>query len=319
MKNISSTICAIFVFAYTTGAALLMEEDFGYTPGSLTNNPLWSGSGASIDVLADNLDFLPPLLNQTGLIRVIPGIDGSVYRNFTSVTQGNVYYSALIRCVAVPGSAALYVTSLQASGSTGPVGRVDPLSLYVIGTNDGYQFGIRHTENDVSFAPQVLITNTVHFIVMKYLFGLDGNAQLYIDPVPGAVEPPIPDADSLLARDPDDAPTYDPSDLAVVGFRALPIVEQGTWDFDRMRIGTDWASVTDPGYLVISVQMVPEGAQFSAHGVPGQVYRVQTTLGLEPPVWGTVLSISAASDGLVQWTDTGAFFTPSLFYRLISP
>lgn len=321
MKRLIITLIIFFVFY--SYSSTLTTDDFDYPVGdNLWLNPPWEGYGNGIAIVGGNLtysNFITTFYSEA-MLQISGGNDSISYRNFTDVPviEGYVYYSVLINCISLPGTnESLYITSLQQSGSTGPLGRIDPLSLYVqgVGTNNGYIFGIRHTENDVDFTSNIFFTNTTHLLVMKYLFGLWGNAQLYVDPIPGEPEPQNPDADSLLARDADDAPTYDPPDLSVVGFRSLTNIDQGIWQFDSIRIGMNWESVT-PKELRVSIQKVSDGIQLNSIGIPNDIYLIQTKTNLisNQDRWKTVALIPSLSDGSIRWMDIRNF--SKMFYRI---
>jgi hypothetical protein len=86
----------------------------------------------------------------------------------------------------------------------------------------------------------LLATNTTHLIVMKFTFGTNGYASIYIDPSLGGSEPSFPNA---RTENDDDGGGYDAANLQVVRFHSPAAPVQGTFTLDTVRIGTQWADV----------------------------------------------------------------------------
>ncbi len=72
--------------------------------------------------------------------------------------------------------------------------------------------------------------------------------------------------------------------------------------------------------LQLTAQLTAAGFQLSGLGVPGDAYLVQGAASLVPPVaWLTLTTQIAATNGLIQFSDTNSASRPCFFYRLISP
>ena len=72
--------------------------------------------------------------------------------------------------------------------------------------------------------------------------------------------------------------------------------------------------------LQLTAQLTAAGFQLSGFGVPGDAYQVQGATSLVPPVaWLTLTTKIAATNGLIQFSDTNSASRSCYFYRLISP
>ena len=88
-----------------------------------------------------------------------------------------------------------------------------------------------------------------------------------------------------------------------------------------------YGSVTSSPAAVVVVpsatllaQRIANGFNFNALGVPGNIYLLQATTNLLPPVnWLALATNVADTDGLVQFEDTNTSGNPQRFYRLASP
>lgn len=71
----------------------------------------------------------------------------------------------------------------------------------------------------------------------------------------------------------------------------------------------------------LSYQLTTNGQiSLSATAEPDELFEVQTTTNLNPPiVWSTVFTNNADSNGLIQFTDTNAIVLPEQFYQLVFP
>ncbi len=248
-------LCVTFgrLFLAASGAAPLLEEGFNYPAGSnLATNSPWAGSsGASISIVNSNLSLLNlrDTVPSGNMLKIGGGTSRNVYRNFSSnaVTGGAVYFAALFRCTLLPTNAQ-FVASLMSAGNTSPNQPDDPLDLYITTATNGCTFRIGHNGNDpVTASRLTLAVNTTHFIVLKYAFGSGGRASLYVDPAPGGTEPATPNAGTELGEGTDAA------NLQILLFHAPSAAAQGSFNFDTLRIGTNWADVTPmPNVLAVS-------------------------------------------------------------------
>ncbi len=278
-------------------AAPLMEEGLIYPSGSnLAANPPWAGgSGASISVVSSNLSL--PALRDTvpsgGMVKIGGGTSRTVYRNFatTAVTNGALYFSALIKCTLLPTNSQP-MAFFQTSGATDFTASDNPMSLYILQANNGYCLRVaEHGEN--SQLSKTLAVNTTHLIVVKYGFrvGNQDRVSLFIDPTPGGNEPTTPDAAISDIPFPN---------LRLMGLFAPSLASQGSWNLDTMRIGTNWADVT-PVPTALTVSGPQDQAVCFGKGVTFSV----TALGTAPLIyhWRT--------NGVLVSGATNAVFTLS--------
>jgi len=231
------------VLSQVHGAPLL-EESFNYTAGSSlgTDSP-WSGSAnPSLAVVAGslsvtNLRSIAPAGNK---LQVSGGTTANAYRSFsaTPVTNGAVYCSFLINC-AIPPTNSQFTLALLRDGATSASPPDDPLDLYVRPQGAGFGFTVRSGGSDPASASKILATNTTHSVVVRYDFGFHRKSQSLYRSHPGGAEPLNPDAST--SSDDDNTGASSPR---VILFRAASSVGPGVWDFDTVRVGTNWADVT---------------------------------------------------------------------------
>ena len=221
-----------------------MEEGFNYPAGTaLAANPPWSGGiGSSVEVVGGNLTLtnLQDTAPSGNMLQIGGGASRTVYRNFSgnAVTGGAVYYSALIRCLQLPTNSQ-FIASLLPAGSTSHNRDTDPLTLSVTTGGGGYRFSLSSAGGDSSTGGAGLTANSTHFIVLKYIFGSTGQARMYVDPTPGGVEP----SSATISPEQGDSGTG-AANLQVLLLQASSSVGQGVFNFDTIRVGTNWADVT---------------------------------------------------------------------------
>lgn len=289
-----AALCWMLALVPVAYAAPLMEEGFVYPVGTgLAANPPWSGTiGPSAGVVSGNLSLgnYPGTTPAGNMLQIGGGGSQFVYRNFAdnpvmAASAAAVYFSALIKCTQLPTNSQ-FIASLMEAGVTSPSQGADPLDLYLTySTNNSgsYRLSVRSDGSDRATARTVLAPNTTHLIVVKYTFGTNDSASIYIDPTPGDPEPAFPDA--LTGEEDDDGGGGpEPSNLQVLLLQSPSSASQGSFYLDTLRIGTNWADVT-PGRLPVSVtgpqnQAVCGGspATFSvtASGMPPFSYQWRT-------------------------------------------
>jgi Immunoglobulin I-set domain len=273
--------CLGFVAVQQMQAAPLMEEGFNYSIGSyLAANSPWAGSsGASVSIASGNLSLttLRGTSPAGNLLQIGGGTSRTVYRNFSSspVTSGAVYFSALIQCTVLPTNSQ-QMAFFQTSGASDFTASDNPMSFYIVNASGGYCFRVaEHGEN--SQLSKTLTVNTTHLIIIKYGFQVGGNdrVSLYIDPTPGGPEPTTADASISDITFPN---------LQLIGFYSPSLASQGGWNFDTMRVGTNWADVTPvPVPLTVTdpqnqAVCFGSGVSFSvtATGTPPVIYHWRT-------------------------------------------
>ncbi len=264
-------------------ASPLMVEGFNYPAGiGLAANPPWTGSaGTSLGVVSGNLTLtnLVATVPAGDMLQVTGGTSRTVYRSFsgTAVNGGAVYFSALIQCTLLPTNSQ-FIASLLNAGNTSPNRDTDPLDLYVNAITNGYRLSVITAGSDSATVRVTLAPNTTHFIVMKYVFGSSSQASIYLDPLPGGTEPNSPNASTSSDSG------AGASTLQNVLFRSSSSSGQGGFNFDTLRIGTNWADVTPmPTPLSLigpqdEIVCYGSGASFSvlANGTPPFTYQWRT-------------------------------------------
>lgn len=246
LNRILIPICLAGFIAQSASATLFFEEGFNYTSGGLSGNGSWVGGSSGLTVGSANLSY-PGLADATSpgnnLVVTSGGTAGSMTVPFTStaITGGSVYYSFLAEATTLP-TGNNYLTSLLPTGATGPNGGSDPLAVYVGQQTAGssYKVGVRHnglgSGATYASANAAFTLNTANFFVVKYTFGSGGTISLYVNPTPGGTEPT---ADVTAGAGGTEA-----SDLLLLGFKAQSSATAGVWQFDTLRVGDTWASVT---------------------------------------------------------------------------
>src|SRR5205823_5625548 len=72
--------------------------------------------------------------------------------------------------------------------------------------------------------------------------------------------------------------------------------------------------------VILDFQIINGNAVINFAGIPGEVYRVEATPSLAPPIqWSTVSTNVASTNGLFQFVDAQAKNFPMRFYRAINP
>jgi hypothetical protein len=237
----AALILALTGLVQLRGAAVI-EEGFNYPPGtSLAANAPWAGtsSGAiSIELGSLSVTNLRGIFPSGNQLQLNGTATVSARRNFAATAiSDDVYCSFLIRC-ATPPTNQQFILSLLRPGATSASPPDDPLDVYVRPNGGGYSFTITSVGSDPSASSAVLLPNTTHLVVIKYIFGTLGAGSLYIDPAPGGAEP-FP---SINAGADDNV---GPPSLQVLLFRSTS--GAGVWNFDNVRVGTNWSDVTPAG------------------------------------------------------------------------
>jgi Immunoglobulin I-set domain len=289
-----AVFCGLLALVPRAPAAPLMEEGFDYPAGTaLAANPPWSGvTGPSVSVVSGNLSLtnLQATAPAGNMLQIGGGGSVFAYRNFSDSPVASaegvaVYCSALVHCT-LPPTNRQFIACLLPAGATSANAPNDPVDLYVTTGSGGCRLAIRSEGSDAATASTVLTTNTTHLIVIKYTFGSNDFASLYVDPVPGAPEPAFASAQTGGdgGGEDDDGGGGDAANLQVLLFQSPDTAAEGGIDFDTARVGTNWADVT-PKILPVSVsgpqdQAVCSGspAVFSvtANGTPPFTYQWRT-------------------------------------------
>ena len=223
----------------------LMYEPFNYTPDPLNgltvqSGGLWVGinAGDSILVVAGNLTY-PGLPSSVGNKVAFDGGGRDYYRDFASQTTGSVYRSFILN-----------VTSLGSLTATGGYfsGFMQDLSTTIFGAtvwtrlstiSGKYNVGISTRSSSApSWVTTDLDPNTSYFIVCAYDFiagTANDVARVWLNPVPGGSEP---------AADATSVPNTDLTSAARTFLRQDNATNTPFIEFDELRVGSTWASVT---------------------------------------------------------------------------
>jgi len=294
-------------------------------PGSnLGSAAPWGPSSSQVKVASGNLTH-PTLqaLTPAGNMASIAGSGGgSSYRTFNSsaVSSGTVYYSFLVQCTSLPTTGDKYLTGFLPSVNSGPQGSSDPLALYAKLSGVGYQLAIRKSGASTTYAPTVFALNTTYFVVVKYAFGAgagDDVVSLYLSPTPGGAEPAS--ADATLSGG------TDAGDLQYIYLKSSS--GYGTWNFDTLRVGPTWASVTpaeggEPQTDLprITQTFIVAGAVIlrGTNGTPDGIYRVLSSANPGQPQaeWSMIATNRFDSNGAFDCTNLITQPGPQ-FYRLL--
>ncbi len=237
----------ILLFAESAVGQQLLYEPFNYSPSATSglaaqSNNRWTpfNTGDSIFVVSGNLPTTPiaGFPASTGN-RIVFGDAGTDYaRTFPSQSVGIVYYSLILRVIAIGGlnTTGGYIVALGSSNTT--LGA----TLWLRRAGAGYNIGIskRAATADVIWGTTEVALNADVLVVAAYTFNgaSDDVARLWINPTSfGGAEPTT----TLIT-------TTTGTDLSSIG-RLILRQDSNTetpdsLSIDEIRVGTSWASVT---------------------------------------------------------------------------
>jgi len=252
-------VAAFFLAIQVVHAQALFSEGFNYTPGQglanqvnpSTGNAWINGNNSELTIGSSQLTY-PGLQELTGyeLVYTSLGSSSSSYTTYNSVTSGSIYYSFLINCTTLP-TANEYITALN-PGTTTPGGSGDAISTYVGASGSGWKIGVRTTGGGTGAAYSgALALNTTYFVVEELTLGSAPVVNLYLDPVPGDVQPGTPTATQSTANA--------INSVDDVGFKVQSTTATGNFDIGNLLIAQDWADVTPAA--------VPEPSALALMGV----------------------------------------------------
>ncbi len=241
----------------------LLEENFSYGSGQLTDAPggsgtnvsggNWSsvsGSGNYINVVDGNLLYTSYPSSSIGRsISIISSISSSedVRRNFSDISSEKIYASFLVNILnttgldETEGNYFIHFTNIGGTGS-GFHAR-----LYIRAQGSNIQFGIRaRSDNTTSWAPALYNTGTTNLIVISYdiVSGDDNNiAILWINPNLSGLEP-IADATSTNQI----STQADPDGIDALGIRQDYTGNSTTPNaiIDGIRVAPTWSNAPLP-------------------------------------------------------------------------
>jgi hypothetical protein len=311
---------------------LLFYEPFDYenfgSPVTSNTPANWAFGGSNpndLNVATGSL-FCPDLAAPLGHSVTNGGAGLGVRRLFgTNLSSGVIYVSALFR-VNDLGYGTLLGSTAATGFQVGALTAADNTSFrlqVMVKSNSpaGYLLGVQ--KGGTGVAPTYDVTerhagDTV-FVVGKYDFTVSPNAvSLWINPTAstfGAVEPTT---GFLSQTNGTDGYTIDRFNMRQN--TATSVLAAMQWD--EMRVGLSWASVTPPltdapTVLTSSLRLTNGAFQFAYTNLSTQSGTVYASTNLTN--WATTGTATQISSGLFRFTDPAATNYPRRFYQLRSP
>lgn len=333
MKKFYFLLCLLAMSLAGIGQQLL-SEPFNYTPDPVNglfaqSAGVWTriNSGDSILVTSGSLSYTG-LPASTGNKVSYDGGGADYYTSFTSQTSGTVYGSFILNLSSLGtlnNAGGGYFASFLQDASTSAFGGVVWLKASTT-TVGKYNIGIstRSSGSAVSWLSNDLDINTSYFVVIAYemVSGTANDvAKIWLNTTAIGGTEPAADATAVSGT----------SDLTSVG-RFLLRQDNATntpfIDFDELRVGTTWASVTPSGTVTIptptTTSISPSSATAGGTGFNLSVFGTNFISGQSTVTWNgsnlatTFVSateltavvpasnIAAAGTALVGVTTTGA-------------
>lgn len=303
-----SYLLLAFLFATTTAATaeVLLNENFEYEAETLLGSNVWVAYGthpnSPIQLVASGLiyDGYQNAVKGKGvsLGKEASGADAQ-YIFSKSITEGSLYYAALINLTEAPTEkAGAFITLLQPgfSGSleSGKTGTEFALLSALHSADGRYKLQISRNNTTVAATEATYLYNTTYLVVVKYSIiegSTNDEVRLYVNPT-SATEPTT--ADALYNQS-------SGSDLNTTrGFHGIELCQTqaanknaATLTIDAIRVATTWAELfpsattdPEPKKPVISA---PESIEFggSYYVLTGESYDVKIAVkgtGLEDDV-----------------------------------
>lgn len=250
MKRIYLLISLLCLFAMSSRAQLLYEP-FNYTPHATLGLSVQSGvvwqtvnTGDSILVEAGSLSYAG-LAASTGNKVKFDDAGTDYYRIFTAQTSGSVYTSFILNVTALGGmttAGGSYFSGLNQTGSTTAFGAT--VFTRLSATAGRYNVGIATRSNStISWLAADLVPGTPVFIVTAYdIIGGTANdvARIWLNT--SAIGAAEPGADATAAPGTDLSGGVERTFLRQANAAGTPFIQ-----FDELRVGTSWTSVTPAG------------------------------------------------------------------------
>lgn len=229
---------------FTGNAQILLYEGFEYPAGDSLPQHGWTGlnSGDQILVTAGNLDYAG-LATSVGNKIAFSDYGRDFQKTFTAQTSGTIYMSYIIQATFLDSLDAVggYFAGLVAGSSTTNFAS----TLWAKKNGTGYSLGLnaRSSVAYTSWNATALTANTPIFVVVSYemISGITNDvAKMWINPAPASLGlATSPAADITIINGGTDLASFDKIFLRQDSYKETPGVE-----FDEIRVGTSWASVT---------------------------------------------------------------------------
>ncbi len=251
------TLVALVMLVISSKAQLLVHEPFNYTPDPILG--LWTQStatwlrintGDSVLVTSGNLTY--PGLPASAGNKVSFDANGSDYYRVVTgspVTSGSVYYSFILNVSSLGGLATTggYFTSLIQGGSTTSYGA--SIWTRLSSTAGKYNIGISTRSNStVTWLSTNFDPGTPYFVVGAYdiISGTANDvARIWVNTSAIGGAEPAADATSVAGTD------LTASGIDKVLLRQDAATTTPFIDFDELRVGTTWQSVTPSGVVPV--------------------------------------------------------------------
>jgi hypothetical protein len=282
---------------YDIGA--LFTDDFSYTLGTLLSNNGWvahSGAGTNPPAITSpGLTYGNYLGSGVGNAVTLSGDGEDDNHSFTNTSSASVYASAMIK-VTSANSTGDYFFHFGVTGSTSYNARV-----FVKSASGGFVFGVckSATTGNIQWSPTVLATGSNNFIVLKYTFvsgAANDNAELFINPAVGGVEPASSDLAAVIT----DADFTAIDKICLRQSSTTPVVK-----VDGIRVGQTWASVTPRSVQVLTLTAFLEGVtNAGGTAMRNDFWPITGTVELHD---GSTLALVEAKTGVLSTAGVGTF------------
>lgn len=294
-----SYLLLAFLFATTTAATaeVLLNENFEYEAETLLGSNVWVAYGTNpnspIQLVASGLiyDGYQNAVKGKGVSLGKEALGADAQYIFSkSITEGSLYYAALINLTEAPTEkAGAFITLLQPGNSgsleSGKTGTEFALLSALHSADGRYKLQISRNNTTVAATEATYLYNTTYLVVVKYSIiegSTNDEVRLYVNPT-SATEPTT--ADALYNQS-------SGSDLNNTrGFHGIELCQTqaatknaATLTIDAIRVATTWAELfpsatTEPDLTKPDIS-APESIEFggSYSVLTGESYDVKITV-----------------------------------------
>ncbi|HOV16958.1 MAG TPA: DUF5689 domain-containing protein [Candidatus Cloacimonadota bacterium] len=241
-------------------ATLLLEDNFTGEVGTLLTANGWtahsSAGSTPMSIASPGLVYNGYASSGIGNATSASGNGEDVYKAFTSVSSGSVYFSFLIN-TAITTTTAGYSIHLG-----NPVGTTNNFyaRFWLVKNGANANFGLSKANNTVNYVggatPTAYSLDTTYLIVIKYTFNsgttTDDVVSMWVNPALGGSEP-TPDVTVTESASTDAAAL---AEICIRQWNAGTLAR-----FDGIRVGTTWEDVCPPagytGEIIITQSLTP--------------------------------------------------------------